>query len=254
MLVSIKKYISNNTGFLVRLDDIAENQNWALMEKCEKLFDKYKIKPILGVIPNNIDEELLGYPKNEKFWDRVRSWKNKGWEIAMHGFSHEYIISTEKKDYFGYGGKSEFFGLSYEKQSEKIKNGLKKFDEEGIKIKTFFAPNHTYDLETFNALVDNGIKYIIDGYGLFPYQEKKLTFFPQLFYNEILLPFGIQSSQIHLNYWDDKKFNYFENFVKKNHEKIITFEIACEKINNSLASKFINSTTKYALKTLRLLR
>ena len=97
MLVSIKKYISNNTGFLVRLDDIAENQNWVLMEKCEKLFDKYKIKPILGVIPNNIDEELLGYPKNEKFWDKVRSWKNKGWEIAMHGFSHEYIISTEKK-------------------------------------------------------------------------------------------------------------------------------------------------------------
>ena len=53
-----------------------------------------------------------------------------------------------------------------ENQSIKIKNGLKKFDEENIKIRTFFAPNHTYDKNTL-ALKDAGIKEIIDGYGLF---------------------------------------------------------------------------------------
>ena len=26
---------------LIRFDDIAENMNWHLMDKCEKLFDKY---------------------------------------------------------------------------------------------------------------------------------------------------------------------------------------------------------------------
>ena len=40
----IKKYISENTGILIRLDDIAENMNWPLMEKCELLFDKYNIQ------------------------------------------------------------------------------------------------------------------------------------------------------------------------------------------------------------------
>ena len=29
---------------LIRFDDIAENMNWHLMDKCEKLFDKYEIK------------------------------------------------------------------------------------------------------------------------------------------------------------------------------------------------------------------
>ena len=48
----IKKYISENTGILIRLDDIAENMNWPLMEKCELLFDKYRC-PIF--IPDKLD-------------------------------------------------------------------------------------------------------------------------------------------------------------------------------------------------------
>ena len=51
MFVKIKNYIKENTGILIRLDDIAENMNWDLMEKLELLFEKYGIKPILGVIP-----------------------------------------------------------------------------------------------------------------------------------------------------------------------------------------------------------
>ena len=37
-------------------------------------------------------------------------------------------------------------------------------------------------------------------------------FIPQLFYKEIFLPFSIQSTQIHLNNWDDDYFKNFENF------------------------------------------
>ena len=77
------------TGFLIRLDDIAENMDWDMMEKATDLFDKFNIKPILGIIPNNKDPELLNYPKkNIEFWDQVRAWKQKGWEIAMHGNNH----------------------------------------------------------------------------------------------------------------------------------------------------------------------
>jgi len=43
----IKNYISDNTGILIRIDDIAENMNWDLMEKSELLFEKYRIISIL---------------------------------------------------------------------------------------------------------------------------------------------------------------------------------------------------------------
>ena len=33
--------------------------NWDMMDKCEKLFDQYEIRPVLGVIPFNKDKDLL---------------------------------------------------------------------------------------------------------------------------------------------------------------------------------------------------
>ena len=101
---------------------------------------------------------------------------------------------------------------------------------------------------------ESGIKYIIDGYGLFPYKENDITFIPQLFYKEIILPFGIQSTQMHLNYWEEKDYEIFEQFIIKNYDKIICFEDCIEKTNNSLFSKLINFGTKTSLKSLRYFR
>ena len=39
----------------------------------------------------------------------------------MHGYTHIYDTNTNKKDYFNYGGRSEFFGHSIENQIKKIK-------------------------------------------------------------------------------------------------------------------------------------
>ena len=98
-----------NTGILIRFDDIAPNMNWEMMDKCQNLLNAYNIKPVLGVIPNNEDKELLGYPVRKNFWQIVRDWESNGWSIAMHGYNHYYDKETNKKDFFNYGGKSEFF-------------------------------------------------------------------------------------------------------------------------------------------------
>jgi len=251
MFNSLAKLVKKNTGLLIRLDDISENMKWEYMDKCELLFDKFNIKPLLGVIPENKDPELLSYPKNIDFWNRVEIWKNKGWEISMHGYAHLYEQQTKKKDIFNYGGASEFYGLDYENQLNKIKLGLTKFRDKDIFIRSFFAPNHTYDLNTLKALKNSGIEIVIDGYGLFPYQKFDLLFIPQLFYREIFLPFGIQSTQIHLNYWNDKYFSNFENFINKNHSKIVNLDY----ILNLKKSNFLKNTINYSVeKTLKAIR
>ena len=254
MLSKIKNYITENTKILIRLDDIAENMNWDLMKKSELLFEKYGIKPVLGVIPNNKDNKLLSYPKKNDFWNQVRIWRDKGWEIAMHGSTHVYDKICENEDYFGYSGESEFCGHPLEKQTFKIKNGLKKFNDEKIKIRSFFAPNHTYDNNTFVALKNSGINEIIDGYGLMPYTENGLKFIPQLFYKLFILPFGIQTTQIHLNYWNQKDFDIFEKFIIKNSNKIISYDQALEKINNNLFYKLINILIKKTLQIKRIMK
>ena len=55
MISGIKNFVEKNTGFIIRLDDIAENMHWDFMDKAEKLFDEFNIKPVLGVIPDNRD-------------------------------------------------------------------------------------------------------------------------------------------------------------------------------------------------------
>ena len=177
MINKFKKFLSDNTGLLIRLDDIAETMNWSMMEEVTNLFDKYNVKPVLGVIPNNRDPELLSYPKAKlNFWDQVKNWQNKGWEIAMHGNNHLYNKNNSKIDYLSHGGNTEFCGHALDIQIKKIKEGLNKFKEKDIPVRVFFAPNHTFDKNTLLALKECGLRNIIDGYGLMPYEENKMNF------------------------------------------------------------------------------
>lgn len=249
----MKNYINNNTGILIRIDDVCENMNWNLMSKLESLFDDYSIKPVLGVIPNNRDEDFLSFPRNDNFWDQVRKWQDKGWEIVQHGDTHIYDrLCSKKSDYFEYGGGSEFFGHPLNVQEKRIKNGLEKFKREKINIRSFFAPNQTYDENTFIALKNCGINEVIDGYGLMPYTEKNVKFIPQLFEKVVLLPFGIQSTKLHLHIWDENDYKKFENFIKINSKKIITYDQALNKINNSFLYKIIRYFTSKILKLKRM--
>ena len=249
----MKNYINNNTGILIRIDDVCENMNWNLMSKLESLFDNYSIKPVLGVIPNNRDEDFLSFPRKDNFWDQVRKWQDKGWEIVQHGDTHIYDrLCSKKSDYFEYGGGSEFFGHPLDVQEKRIKNGLEKFKREKINIRSFFAPNQTYDENTFVALKNCGINEVIDGYGLMPYTEKNVKFIPQLFEKVVLLPFGIQSTKLHLHIWDENDYKKFENFIKINSKKIITYDQALNKINNSFLYKIIRYFTSKILKLKRM--
>ena len=93
MLSKVKNYITDNVGILIRIDDVAENMNWDLMEKSELLFEKYGIKPVLGVIPNNKDKELLSYPKRNDFWERVRKWRRYETPFNINELQSKYIFN-----------------------------------------------------------------------------------------------------------------------------------------------------------------
>ncbi len=243
-----------NTGLLIRFDDIAPNMNWEIMDRCQNLLREFDVKPVLGVIPNNKDNELLNFPTRENFWQIVKKWKSDGWSIAMHGYNHRYNRDTGKKDFFKYGGRSEFYGLPYEEQLLKIKKGLEIFKSNEIKVDIFFAPNHTYDQNTFKALKSSGIFKIIDGYGLMPFKFDDIKFVPQLFYKLYYLPFGIQSTQIHINNWTEKDFKKFENFIKKNRNEIINADLAFSKYSERFHFKIINYFVEKILKLKRWMR
>ena len=84
-----------------------------------------------------------------------------------------------------------------------------------------------------------------------PFTRYNMNFIPQLFFKEILLPFGIQSTQVHLNYWNEDDFLRFKKFIVKNYTKIISFDKALKKINNNF---FYLSMNWFVEKTLKIIR
>ena len=247
----IKSKINKYTKLLIRIDDVAENMNWKYMDKCEELFDQIKIKPILGVIPLNKDPDLKRFNRRDNFWEKVSVWQKKGWEITMHGCNHLYTQKSDKKDIFNYGGYSEFYGLEYKTQLEKIKLGLDEFKKKNINVRSFFAPNHIYDEDTLKALKNLKIEIVIDGYGLFPFTRNNILFIPQLFYKEIFLPFGIQSTQIHLNNWDNNYFINFKKFIIKHKDQITNLDYIIDIKKENSFKLFVNYLVEKALKTIR---
>ncbi len=236
------------TAYIFRLDDIAPNMKWDMMKRVKNLFDKYNVKPIIGVIPKNEDQDLKKYPIcSFDFWKEMKNLSNQGWKIAMHGYEHLYDKHCKKNDYMGYGGRSEFVGHSFETQLNKLSLGLDILKKNKLNVEVFFAPNHTFDNFTIQACKQLGFKSIIDGYGLVPYYENEILFIPQLFYKLYSLPFGIQTMQLHINYFDESDFLKLSNFIEKNHKRIISYEKACELQRNSFTDKLLRLIIKKTL-------
>ena len=103
--------------YIIRLDDACEKMDVEKWDRMEKLLDKYKVKPLVGVIPHCEDPMMDKYEFDAEFWKKVEIWKNKGWTIAMHGYNHVY--GTPCGGMNPVNKRSEFAGLSYEEQAEK---------------------------------------------------------------------------------------------------------------------------------------
>ena len=142
------------TCILIRFDDICPTMNWEQWAKACALLDAYGKKPLIGVIPDCKDPDLQINEAKENFWEYVRELQAQGYKIAMHG--HQHIFISQHKGMVNNRVGSEFAGLSYEKQLEKILAGQKILKEHGIETDVFFAPAHSYDLNTLRALKKAG--------------------------------------------------------------------------------------------------
>lgn len=174
---------------VVRMDDIAPHMDWSKFESFKMLLDRYHIKPLIGVVPDNRDDNLecmdekesnARIPSPEGFWQYMKKLQAEGWIVAMHGYQHVY---TQKKGgLFPLNRFSEFAGISYEKQYEMLKKGKEILKSHGIDTDFFMAPAHSYDRNTLKALKQAGFTKITDGFGKAPYEWKGLTFYPISFH------------------------------------------------------------------------
>ena len=160
----------------VRMDDITPDMNWENFRFFQELFKKAGITPLLGIVPDNKDANLMKETPHEDFYEEMKKLKEEGYCLAMHGCHHLY--GTEKGGIFPLNNFSEFAGISYIEQRRKLEKGKEILRKNGIETDIFMAPAHSYDKYTLQALKELGFTNITDGYGKKPYLYRGLIFYP----------------------------------------------------------------------------
>lgn len=219
--------------YIVRLDDACPTMKAVNWNRMEALLNANNIVPVVAVIPNNRDKKLFYDTSDEKFWDKVNTWQQKGWAIALHGYEHLY--TTKKPGLVPINKQSEFAGLSKEVQKDKIKKGLEIFKTKNIRPDIWIAPAHSFDKNTLSALREvSDIRIISDGIAYFPFRKYGFCWMPQQLWGFKRMRKGIWTSCFHPNTMTDENFNTLESFLKDNAKDFIS----------------VNEIKKYRSKTL----
>lgn len=209
---------------IMRLDDACPRRDMENWDRMEEILDKYGVRPLVGVIPDCRDEMMEKYPYDDNFWQRVETWKSKGWCIGLHGSTHVY--NTASGGINPVNKRSEFAGEPIEVQREKIEKGVAIFRSHGIEPRVFFAPSHTFDENTLIALKElSNVRIISDTIANEPYKKGDFTYVPIQSGRARELPFKLITYYYHPNQMKDENFAALEDFLKDHAGDFIDFPL-----------------------------
>jgi len=234
--------------YFFRLDDIAPNMDWDKFNFIVSVFQRHNIKPLLAVIPDNKDPELLKYPANSDFWRIIKELNQDGWTIAQHGFEHLY--KTGNGGVLKINKKSEFAGLDFKTQKAMIIDGMRIIKDRLSSVSEIFvAPGHSFDKNTVKALKENDFNYISDDIALYPFKKWGLIWLPQILWWPRKVWFGQITIMLHINTEEQLDLNGLEEFIGKNRKIIGNFSELINWYNKSnIFIKFLTFLTNQVFK------
>ena len=122
--------------------------------------------------------------------------------------------------------KEDSYLEEYDKQKDKIEKGYSILIKHGLNVEWFFAPSHSFDLNTIKALKEaTPISKISDGFSFMPYNQHGITFYPNQMghFREIKMK-GVWTFCFHPNTMSEQSFIDFENFIIKNRHAFVGFD------------------------------
>ncbi len=207
----------------IRMDDITPDMDWAKFQRFKALCDEHGIKPLIGVVPKNEDDNLKKDKPREDFWEYVKKLQADGWTVAQHGYTHVY--TTKEAGMFPVNKFSEFAGVEYSEQYEAIKQGQDILREHGIETDIFMPPAHSFDMHTIKALQNLSYRRITDGYGKMPYTRYGMIFYPITFNKrrELKVKDGYTTFVVHSNTMTDNDFERYRKLFDEYGERIVPY-------------------------------
>jgi len=163
--------------YLLRLDDVCPTGRAERWKPLLALVEELGICPILAVIPQNEDRELMRGPAEPDFWPRLRALEAAGAAIGLHGFRH--LACSHGRSLAPLHRTTEFAGASESRQRAWIRAGLAILRGKGLKPKLWVAPRHGFDRTTLRVLKQEGIETLSDGFARRPFVRGGVVWLPQ---------------------------------------------------------------------------
>ena len=183
--------------YLLRFDDLCPTVSCARWERFLPLIEEFEIRPILAVIPDNLDHSLELSPPDPEFWSGMRALQAAGATIALHGYQH--ICDSRGQSLLALHRCSEFAGVAEDVQRQWIRAGLEILRDHGLNPKLWVAPRHGFDGNTLRVLREQGIHALSDGFARVPFKRGGLTWIPQQLWAPVDKQRGLWTICIHPN-------------------------------------------------------
>lgn len=227
--------------------------DWDIWNRIEPILIEYNIKPILAVVPLNLDSNLDVMCPRGDFWKWVRECQERGWTIALHGFNHLY--QTQESGLVGINNRSEFAGLPLEVQRKKLAHALSIFKFNGINAEAWVAPAHSFDSNTVKLLRDFNINVISDGFFFRPVKYIDSIWLPQQLWKFRPIKFGsIWTVCFHINNFLDNDVERFISDIAKYQKNITNIRDVLDHVHIneiSIFDRLFANLWKYAIKIKR---
>jgi hypothetical protein len=183
--------------YLLRFDDFCPTMSRERWKRFSPLIEEFGIKPILAVIPENRDSELVFSSPDPEFWPRMRSMEAAGATIGLHGYCH--ACSSEGRSLVPLHRRSEFAGAAEESQRRWVRAGLAILRGHGLNPRIWVAPRHGFDRSTLRMLSGEGINLVSDGFARIPFRRNGITWIPQQLWAPVFKSNGLWTICLHSN-------------------------------------------------------
>jgi predicted deacetylase len=197
--------------YLLRFDDLCPTvsaERWRILES---LIEEFRLKPILAVVPDNRDPELQISPPDPAFWDRMCALEAAGAAIGLHGYRH--LCVSRGRSLLDLHRTSEFAGISFETQRAWIREGARILRGHGLHPNIWVAPRHGFDKHTIQALLEEGISLLSDGFARVPFVRSGITWIPQQLWGPVEKDRGLWTICVHPNTASDAEVASLRGFV-----------------------------------------
>jgi predicted deacetylase len=205
--------IAKPAQYLLRFDDLCPTVARSRWARLLPLIEEFALKPILAVIPDNLDYTMHLSPPDPEFWTQMRALEAAGATIAMHGYRH--LCQSEGASLLPMHQKTEFAGVAEDTQRQWIRAGLTILRNEGLHPKVWVAPRHGFDRTTLRVLREEGIGLLSDGFARRPFTRGGVTWIPQQLWEPVEKTTGLWTICVHSNSTRSAKTDELRAFLRE---------------------------------------